>query len=82
MNWGNTSVPSTKNALSSSIGLGSDSQPVAITLLGQETYLADSMEYGLGYSPRIKHGLEGRYYINTAVRGEMLMLCTWTNLTM
>jgi len=63
-------VPATTNAISSPMGLGSDSQPVPITLLDQKTYLADSMQFALEYSLRIKDGLDGVYYINTSFRGE------------
>lgn len=52
------------------MGLGSDSQPVPITLLDQKTYLADSMQFALEYSLRIKDGLDGVYYIYTSFRGE------------
>lgn len=52
------------------MGLGSDSQPVPITLLDQKTYLADSMQFALEYTLRIKEGLDGVYYINTSFRGE------------
>jgi beta-aspartyl-peptidase (threonine type) len=63
-------VPATTNAISSPMGLGSDSEPVPITLLGQKTYLADSMQFALEYSLRIEDGLKGVYYINTSFRGE------------
>lgn len=63
-------VPATTNAISSPIGLGSDSQSVPIDLLGQKTYLADSMQFALEYTLRIEDGLNGVYYINTSFRGE------------
>ncbi|KAF1957125.1 class II aaRS and biotin synthetase [Byssothecium circinans] len=63
-------VPATTNAISSPMGLGSDSQPVPITLLGQKTYLVDSMQFALESSLRIQDGLDGVYYINTSFRGE------------
>ena len=63
-------VPATTNAISSPMGLGSDSQPVPIYLLGQKTYLADSMQFALEYTLRIEDGLAGLYYINTSFRGE------------
>ncbi|KAL8995646.1 MAG: hypothetical protein Q9169_004655 [Polycauliona sp. 2 TL-2023] len=63
-------VPATTNAISSPMGLGSDSEPVPINLLGQKTYLADSMQFALEYALRIEDGLDGVYYVNTSFRGE------------
>ena len=40
-----------------------------ITLLGQKTYLADSMQFALGYI-RIEDGLDGVYYISTLLSGD------------
>ena len=50
--------------------LGSDSEPVPISFLGQTTHLADSMQFALEYFLRIEDGLPGAYYINTSFRGE------------
>ena len=63
-------VPVTTDAVSSPIGLGSDSKPVPVSLLGQRTYLADSMQFALEYFLRIQDGLPGVYYVNTSFRGE------------
>ncbi|KAI9651772.1 MAG: hypothetical protein M1829_002448 [Trizodia sp. TS-e1964] len=63
-------VPATIDAISSPMGLGSDSEPVQITLFGQNTHLADSMQFALEYFLRIKDELPGVYYINTSFRGE------------
>ncbi|KAI9776605.1 MAG: hypothetical protein M1835_005470 [Candelina submexicana] len=42
-------LPATTDAISSPMGLGSDSQPVPVTLFGQQTHLADSMQFALEY---------------------------------
>lgn len=63
-------VPATTDAVSSPMGLGSDSEPVPIDFLGQKTYLADSMQFSLEYFLRIKDDLPGVYYVNTSFRGE------------
>lgn len=63
-------VPATTDAVSSPVGLGSDSEPVPIDFLGQKTHLADSMQFALEYYLRIQPGLPGVYYINTSFRGE------------
>lgn len=63
-------VPATTDAISSPMGLGSDSAPVPISILGQNTYLADSMQFVLEYFLRIEDGLPGVYYINNSFRSE------------
>ncbi|KAI9663920.1 MAG: hypothetical protein M1821_007411 [Bathelium mastoideum] len=63
-------VPATTDAVSSPMGLGSDSEPVSIDFLGRTTHLADSMQFSLEYFLRIKNDLPGVYYINTSFRGE------------
>ncbi|EEA25265.1 L-asparaginase, putative [Talaromyces marneffei ATCC 18224] len=63
-------VPSTTDAVSSPMGLGSDSLPVSVSLLGQSTYLADSMQFALEYFLRIRDTVPGVYYISTSFRGE------------
>lgn len=63
-------VPSTTDAVSSPMGLGSDSLPVSVSLLGQPTYLADSMQFALEYFLRIRDTLPGVYYVSTSFRGE------------
>ncbi|KUL89395.1 hypothetical protein ZTR_04440 [Talaromyces verruculosus] len=63
-------VPSTTDAVSSPMGLGSDSSPVSVSLLGQPTYLADSMQFALEYFLRIRDTVPGVYYVSTSFRGE------------
>ena len=63
-------VPATTNAISSPMGLGSDSLPVSVSLLGKDTHLADSMQFALEYFLRVQNGGPGVYYINTSFRGE------------
>jgi len=63
-------VPATTDAISSPMGLGSDSEPVPISLLGQNTHLADSMQFALEYFLRIKNDLPGVYYVGCSFRGE------------
>ncbi|KAF5019627.1 hypothetical protein F66182_8373 [Fusarium sp. NRRL 66182] len=63
-------VPATTDAVSSPMGLGSDSEPVPVRFLDQETHLADSMQFSLEYFLRIHDGLPGVYYVNTSFRGE------------
>ncbi|MCI3899800.1 amino acid--tRNA ligase-related protein [Streptomyces spectabilis] len=61
-------LPITTGSVSSPMGLGSDSSPVAVDLFGQHTYLADSMqfmlEYGCRFNPR------GAWYLMPSFRGE------------
>lgn len=64
----NMFLPITTGAVSSPMGLGSDSSPVAIDLLGEQTYLADSMQFLLEYGCRISPG--GAWYIMPSFRGE------------
>jgi len=61
-------LPITTNTISSPMGLGSDSKPVKINLFGQETYLADSMQFMLEYGCRFFD--KGAYYIMPSFRGE------------
>ncbi|KAK2036573.1 putative asparaginase like 1 [Colletotrichum somersetense] len=63
-------VPVTTSSISSPMGLGSDSQPVAIELGGLNTYLADSQQFLLEYALRLEPGLKGSYYVGTSCRGE------------
>ncbi|KAI0410758.1 putative asparaginase like 1 [Xylaria grammica] len=63
-------VPMTTDAVSSPMGLGSDSDLVPIVFLGKKTHLADSMQFSLEYFLRIADGVPGVYYINTSFRGE------------
>ena len=61
-------LPVTTGSISSPMGLGSDSKPVKINLLGQTTYLADSMQFLLEYISRFNKN--GVYYVMPTFRGE------------
>jgi asparaginyl-tRNA synthetase len=61
-------LPVTTSAVSSPMGLGSDSSPVAVDLFGVRTYLADSMQFMLEYGCRLS--AEGAYYVMPSFRGE------------
>ncbi|XP_034046831.1 uncharacterized protein LOC117528325 [Thalassophryne amazonica] len=63
-------TPLTTDTISSPMGLGSDSEPVSVHLLGQDIYLADSMQFVLEYLLRFQDNLAGTYYISTSFRGE------------
>ncbi len=52
------------------MGLGSDSEPVHVNVLGQDVYLADSMQFVLEYFIRFHDGLSGAYYVSPSFRGE------------
>jgi asparaginyl-tRNA synthetase len=60
--------PVTTQAVSSPMGLGSDSLPVKIHLNGSVTFLADSMQFHLEALLRL--GFQGVYYIMPTFRGE------------
>src|SRR5947209_3606078 len=62
----NLHLPITTNAISSPMGLGSDSLPVQVNLFGIETYLADSMQFMLEYGCRLAQN--GAYYLMTSFR--------------
>lgn len=61
-------LPLTTSAVSSPMGLGSDSKPVAVNMFGVETFLADSMQFGLEYLCRMAPA--GAYYLMPSFRGE------------
>lgn len=61
-------LPVTTGAISSPMGLGSDSLPVQIDLFGVKTYLADSMQFFLEYGCRFLN--KGCFYIMPSFRGE------------
>jgi asparaginyl-tRNA synthetase len=61
-------TPVTTNSISSPMGLGSDSLPVAATINGEPVYLADSMQFILEVGARINR--KGVYYIACSFRGE------------
>ncbi|XP_037647958.1 uncharacterized protein LOC119501579 [Sebastes umbrosus] len=63
-------TPLTTDTISSPMGLGSDSEPVSVDLLGQDIYLADSMQFVLEYFLRFQENLPGTYYISPSFRGE------------
>lgn len=63
-------TPLTTDTISSPMGLGSDSEPVSVDLLGQDIYLADSMQFVLEYFLRFQDDLPGTYYISPSFRGE------------
>ncbi|XP_058509551.1 uncharacterized protein si:ch211-256m1.8 [Solea solea] len=63
-------TPLTTDTISSPMGLGSDSEPVSINLMGQDIYLADSMQFVLEYFLRFQENLPGTYYISPSFRGE------------
>ncbi|XP_061568411.1 uncharacterized protein si:ch211-256m1.8 [Cololabis saira] len=63
-------TPLTTDTISSPMGLGSDSEPVSVDLLGQQVYLADSMQFVLEYFLRFQENLPGTYYIAPSFRGE------------
>lgn len=64
----NLHLPLTTGSISSPMGLGSDSKPVAIDLDGQRTYLADSMQFLLEYGCRIAP--HGTWYMMPSFRAE------------
>jgi aspartyl/asparaginyl-tRNA synthetase len=62
------SLPITTGAISSPMGLGSDSLPVEVELMGVRTFLADSAQFMLELMCRIA-GV-GAYYVMPSFRGE------------
>ena len=62
-------LPITTSSISSPMGRGSDSSPVAIEMFGVATHLADSMQFGLEYACRIHE--DGAWYIMPSFRGEV-----------
>jgi beta-aspartyl-peptidase (threonine type) len=63
-------LPITTDTISSPMGLGSDSEPVSIKLFERDTYLADSMQFGLEYILRLNRAARGTYYLTPSFRGE------------
>jgi aspartyl/asparaginyl-tRNA synthetase len=61
-------LPITCGAVSSPIGLGSDSLPVEIDLFGARTFLADSMQFHLEYV--LRQHPQGVFYLMSTFRGE------------
>lgn len=60
--------PITTDSVSSPMGKGSDSVPVAVDLHGKRTYLADSMQFMLEYGCRFSES--GAWYVMPSFRGE------------
>jgi aspartyl/asparaginyl-tRNA synthetase len=61
-------LPITTGAVSSPMGLGSDSTAVEVDLAGVPTFLADSMQFGLEFACRLNE--TGSYYLMPSFRGE------------
>jgi len=61
-------LPLTTGAISSPMGLGSDSSPISVNIAGVDTYMADSMQFFLEFMCRLNN--EGFYYIAPSFRGE------------
>lgn len=61
-------MPITSEAVTSPMGLGSDSLPVSINLFDRTTYLADSMQFHLEYL--LRQHPQGVFYIMPTFRGE------------
>jgi len=61
-------MPLTTDSISSPMGLGSDSFPVAVQMNGANTYLADSMQFYLELAVRI--GKSPAYYLMPSFRDE------------
>lgn len=64
----NVYLPITTSSVSSPMGLGSDSKPVAVDLFGVKSYLADSMQFMLEYGCRFS--ANGAWYLMPSFRGE------------
>lgn len=60
--------PITTGAISSPMGLGSDSLPISVKINGQKVFLADSMQFCLEIGARLNE--KGAYYIMPTFRGE------------
>lgn len=61
-------MPITSESVTSPMGLGSDSLPVAVELFDKTTYLADSMQFHLEYM--LRQHPQGVFYIMPTFRGE------------
>ncbi|WP_244180156.1 amino acid--tRNA ligase-related protein [Amycolatopsis pretoriensis] len=64
----NLFLPVTTRTVTCPTALGSDSEPVPVTVSGVNTYLADSMQFALEYGCRVAPG--GCYTIMPSFRGE------------
>jgi asparaginyl-tRNA synthetase len=61
-------LPVTSRTVTCPSGLGSDSEPVPVTVEGVETYLQDSMQFSLEYACRLAP--QGTFTISPSFRGE------------
>lgn len=61
-------LPVTTGAVSSPMGLGSDSLPITVTLHGRDTHLADSMQFALEFGCRVIGA--DCFYLMPSFRGE------------
>ena len=61
-------LPMTTQSISSPMGLGSDSKPLAVEIGGARCYLADSMQFMLEYGCRFNP--QGAWYIMPSFRAE------------
>ncbi|MFD7921587.1 asparagine synthetase A [Streptomyces sp. NPDC059740] len=64
----NLHLPVTTRTITCPSGLGSDSEPVPVTVSGVDTYLADSMQFLLEYGCRVSP--QGVYTVLPSFRGE------------
>ncbi|MBT2393900.1 asparaginase [Streptomyces sp. ISL-1] len=65
----NLPFPLTTRTVTCPTALGSDSEPVPVSVLGVDTYLPDSMQFALEYGCRLAPG--GCYDIQPSYRGEI-----------
>ncbi len=63
-----TVFPITTGSVSSPMGLGSDSSPVAVEIKNHKVFLADSMQFSLEIGARLNK--KGSYYVMPTFRGE------------
>lgn len=61
-------LPVTTHAISSPMGLGSDSEPVQVIMKNRPVFLADSMQFLLEYASRMAD--KGAFYLMPSFRGE------------
>lgn len=64
-----TLIPGTTDSISSLMDLGSGSQRMQAAINAQDTYLPDSMQFGLEYLLRVKERIKGAYYVGCSSRG-------------
>ncbi|MEU7189467.1 amino acid--tRNA ligase-related protein [Streptomyces sp. NPDC045369] len=61
-------LPLTTRSVTCPTALGSDSEPVPVTVLGVQTYLPDSLQFALEYGCRLAPG--GTFAVTPSFRGE------------